>query len=254
MPVCRLIFRLDFKLNYSIIDHPGEVMRILWNAFENVGDAELRDNKHNRIIIASSVSEKGNLMKSLSVAPTSINGAVETTEGLEPRELLTDDEGFVFLTNLATQLCEKFEIDAIHRSGLRLVYFNKLGIKASDVVNAYRQLFHQPSISKLENKLGKISDCGIILDGVSDDGIFYHFQSGPYQRQNVLTELVEHLAATADFDLVCDLDLYENNFYLSNRQLSQLYRPLVTKAQEIIEATESELRIHLENNQCLPPV
>jgi hypothetical protein len=254
MPVCRLIFRLDFTVNFDVIEHSGEVMRTLWNAFESERNSgfELKENQRNRTIILRYLSENGDFIKHLNVEPTSINGAFESTEGVEIDKLLNDQKGFLFLTKLASQLCEQFRIDTILRSGLRLFYFNKLGSQeGNDVVRAFHKMLNADTISTLETRLGTIQDYGIVLDGTFDDGVRYHFGTGPYrseEAQKYFAEIAGNFSQQTDFDFTCDLDLYENNFSLSSRQLSKMYRPVVAKASEIIQATESEVLKILEGS------
>jgi hypothetical protein len=251
MPVCRLIFRLDFKVNFEIIERSGTVMQILWDAFEkeNPKGSELRENKNNRTVTVRFVSENGNFMKHLNVEPTSINGEFKSIEGVEINKLLNNTKGFVFLTKLAGQLCERFQIDRIIRSGLRLFYLNKLGKQDGDIVRAYQKIFNTEVIDNFENKLGTVQDYAIVLDGASEDGVYYHFSTGPYraeEAQKFFHEIANKFSEQADYDMICDLDLYENNFSLSNRSLSNLYRPIIAKAQNAIETLESEITKNLE--------
>jgi hypothetical protein len=52
MPVHRIIFRLDYLINYEIIDRPGTVMRILDNNPKEYW-REIRENHDNRQIMGA---------------------------------------------------------------------------------------------------------------------------------------------------------------------------------------------------------
>jgi hypothetical protein len=251
MPVCRLIFRLDFKVNFEIIERSGTTMRMLWETFEkeNPKGFELKENRNNRSVTIRSVSENGDFTRHLNVEPTSINGVFESIEGVEVNKLLYDTKGFIFLTKLASDLCEEFHIDHILRSGLRLLHLNKLGKYAGDIVKAYQPMFNTEVINRFEDKLGSIQDYAIVLDGVSEDGVGYHFLTGPYrteEAQKFFHEIADTISKQADYDMVCDLDLYENDFSLSKRSVSKLYRPLIAKAERVIETLEKEIIRNLE--------
>lgn len=251
MPICRLIFRLDFKVNFEIIEHAGTIMQTLWEAFEkeNPKNLELRENKNNRTVTIRFVSESGDFMRHLNVEPTSIHGAFESIEGVEIDKLLNDTKGFMFLTKLASRLCEKLHVENIIRSGLRLFYLNKLGKQNHDIVRAYQKMFNPEMIGKLENELGTIQDYALILDGAADDGVHYHFSTGPYraeEAQKFFYEIANAFKEQTDYDMICDVDLYENNFSLSNRPLANLYRPIIAKAKHIIETLESQIIKNLE--------
>ena len=142
MPVCKVIFRLDFKPNFGIIDSPGKIFEIFWDTLnlENRPNSQLSESPPHRIISVQTRNGEGDLVAFFNASPNSLDGAFEKAEGIELLNLL-ETEPLVSLFKLADRLCEDFKIDAISRSGFRLIYLGKVGNSFQDALASFERFF-----------------------------------------------------------------------------------------------------------------
>lgn len=247
MAVCRLIFRLDFKLCYDIIDSPGSVMRLIDKTTEGFW-SEMRESKHRRGVEGRFLSEDGNLMRLLTVEPNAIIATFETVEGVDFANLPTD-ESFVGLQKLANKVCEEYKIDLIRRAGIRTMYFNKLGAKDA-VYSAFRKFISSSLLDNTEDTLGRINDYALVFDGDSDAGYKYHLTAGPLLSQEEMSRYFDHIGSKfvgkPEFDFICDLDLYEQDFSLSKIPLTRWFRPMIEKNAKLVEHIENQLKEQMD--------
>jgi len=251
MPICKLIFRLDFNFNFNFIKNQGSIFEILKNGLtgKTIKNIDFGENINNRLMFARYLSDDKHFFKQLNVQPTNIDGIFENTKGIEMSKLIFDEDGFLSLTKTVTNFCRELKIDKILRSGFRILYFNKLCDSSKEINDAFFRLFRNESISKINKCLGKIEDYGILFNGISVENIKYHLRTGPFTQNefpNYLNYTEFELKENEKYDFMIDLDLYEENFLLSKRDISKLYLPIIDKAEQIIKAVEEIIEINLE--------
>jgi len=254
MPVCKVIFRLDFKLHFGIIDSPGKIFEIFWDTLNlgNRPNSQLSKSPVHRIISVQTRDGERGPVASFNASPSTFDGALEKIEGIELLNLL-ETEPLLSLVRLAGRLCENFNIDIISRSGFRLIYLGKVGDSFQDALASFNGFFKPNYITSVEEKLGRISDVGIIWEGADESGVKYRCHSGPYRSQEApryFTSIIDKISTSSDFDTICDLDLYEQNFSISKRTISNLYRPIVLKANKFIKDLENGLIQNMEKTHA----
>lgn len=248
MPVCRLIFRLDFKANFKIIDHPGEVMRII-HAAGNEFLPRLSENQQVRTISGVFSSKEKTIFRSLSVEPNAIYGIIETVNGIEIKSL-ENDHNFSGLIKIAGTICKEFGIKEIARSGLRLFFFKKLYTNDKQMHSAFRRLYDGHIVQSLEKILGNIDDYRIAFDGQHEEKIHYHFNCGPYRSDEAgkyLVEIADEFKQQVNYDFIADLDLFEKDFELS-AVLTKWYLPLFRQAEQTYDTLEKNLLEKFSDN------
>lgn len=175
--------------------------------------------------------EKG-LSKNFSVEPSNINCSFETLAGVTVNDLI-NNKNFVLLTNIANSIAHEFQIDDILRAGLRFFCFDTLEKDFVEVKKAFCSLYENDIVNSVENHLGSVKDCGINFDGRSDDNLNYHIRTGPYQSVEApkyMDTIKDVFSEKANYNMICDIDIYENNFSLSGRTISKYFKPLMVKA------------------------
>lgn len=248
MPACRLIFRLDFDLNYDIVDQPGNIMRLI----DQVAGSEISniaENQSLRGVAGKYVSQDHKVVSEFSVQPTNIVAWVEMVDGIDLKDIMVDKR-FLLLAKLTDEVCEQFNINEIRRSGVRVFYFSKVQ-KDENSFSAYRSFINNELISGIEKCLGPIQDYGVIFDGESDQKIKYHCRSGPLKEKENYLKYFQTIGAKVSeysiWDYIIDIDLYEQNIALSKISFRKWFRPQIEKATELINIIESRIEKSIGN-------
>jgi hypothetical protein len=237
-----VIYRLDFPRNYSLIDGVGQVSKILMEQGASVF-SDYGEDVPTRKLIARAFNEERSVFRSMTVEPTTIVLDFESAHGFELRRL-EDIDDFRSLLELAEQVVTQFKVTKITRAGLRF-FFVGIGPGSFEAakdrtVGELGKVLVAPA-----RKLGPISDVGLSLDGRSDDGISYHYRGGPFQRKNdlprVLQQVHEQFPEDAEYDLLLDLDQYEESFNYGPSNI-KWWRPIAETARAVASDFESAFR------------
>lgn len=245
MPVCRLLFRLDFKrVNTDIVDRPGKVMKMLLDAPEQFWSG-ISDQAQNRTITARHTAADGRAYRHLSVEPTVLSGLIETSAGIPLKELEKDDI-FDTLAATVTNLCSEFKISDLARFGFRAICLDKIGMNKSGVANAFRSYFEPSVIERTEDSLGPITDYGMAFDGASRDQVSYHFKCGPFDSSETSKYFEQINEIASDFDTIWDIDLYETDLALERVAFDRWCRPYIAKMDKAVHETTRILKKTVE--------
>lgn len=242
MPVCRLIFRLDFKLNYDIVGAPEKVMRII---NESAGSfwSDLGENIKGRLITARNESEENRWGRNITVSPNTISGFFEKHEGFAIEDI-ENDEIFLNFVKIINRLRGQFRINDLQRCGLRFFYFSKIASEENAVNQAFQRMLDNTLLEEVISSLGEIQDIGIHLEGSHEDKIKYHVNCGTYfkgeaEKKGYLEYFANKFDQVKEFDFICDIDLYEDSFFLSEMaSYAKWCNPLINKARKFINLGE----------------
>ena len=245
MPVCKFIFRIDFPVNFDVIDMPGEIMKIMLNAKKDFwGEAGL--NSASRSVTATYKRDDGRLFRQIVIEPRALILDFESTSGLSLAQL-DEDQDVSTLFDLANELVDYCEIEQVTRMGYRIFYFNQLGENVEAVLAAFRGFTGPYFTQAVEPLLGPIKDYGYSIEGVANDKVGYRLLTGPfrpvegpkYLQAIDATKLSEHMP----YNFICDLDLFDANFSLAKvplvkwaRNLHPKQTKLLGKIEEVINA------------------
>lgn len=241
MPVCRLIFRLDFKLLFEMFNKTGEIMKKMDEAGEDFWNNYI-DDTQKRMISARNESETDLWARSINVCPQSIDGIMLTHKGVSLEGLESDDT-FRKLIKVTNNIRKQFRINNLIRCGLRLFYFEKLNFQDDNINLPFQKTINNHIINGIITELGEINDLGIVFDGAHEDKIKYHFRCGPYYNREAskyITHFSEKFKENKDFNFIADIDLYENDFSLSESvSLIKWCIPVLVKAKNCINIIEN---------------
>lgn len=242
MAIHKLIFRLDYRTNFEILNEPGTVMSMLdvdnpsyWTFFQ--------DAPQTRLVSAAFNSETGEKFLQMSVDPRSINFVMESKKGVEVGKLEANDD-YVRLHKMVGLLCERFKITSLVRSGIRLISVSQVGAEQYDMLASSRKAIAAGTMDRIQATLGDGTDYGVVIDGSHADKSKYHLRFGPYtEGEAKLKGYVESLPVVDDKDrnFVCDIDLYEEAFSLEGITSVKWAKPLIGKAHTIFKELEQGL-------------
>lgn len=244
MPVCRLIYRLDYDYQYDMVDYPGKVMQMIDHAAKRGHWSEIRENQQRRAVSGKYISDDGNVVYEFTLEPRTLISSIELVDGIEISKIF-DDEGLSLLLKLSDQAIKTYHINSINRSGVRVFYFGKCKDEASKLKN-YRAFIDDDLVSAIESRVGEIRDYGLAFDGSSEDGMRYHCRTGPLSESEDYSKYFEYLAEKlkkdANWDYVVDLDLYENDTTISSISLQKWFKPQMDKADRLISLFETDFK------------
>lgn len=234
MSVNRIIYRLDFNLNYDIVEQPGQIMKLLDRIADD--DYVLKENMQRRGVASVFTSTDGKVITELTVEPQTIVVSYENAEGIDLDKILID-ETFLSLTKLTGKVCEKYHINDINRSGFRIFYFGSIQNNEA-AFNAYRSFYDTDLIDVFENFLGDIQDYAVHFNGASTEGIKYHCKTGPLKKDENYNAYFQNMSPDVlpsdNWGFIVDIDLYEENIAISNIPIHKWFRPKIEKATELI--------------------
>ena len=237
MPVHRAIFRLDFKTNFRIIDHPGEILALI-DSMPDKFWSELRESRTEREVQATFKSELESRL--ISVQPTTAFCAFESSKGYELRNLL-DEPVISKVLTLVKQVCDKYQVAEIKRAGFRVFQLEEVTGSKSDSIMRLRKSV-DPTLNELVAEgLGEIKDIGLHFDGSHPDGIDYHLRVGPFSADEVskfFNDIPIEIGAATQADFIWDIDLYETQFATPNVSLTKYFTPMVDKASNVVANTK----------------
>jgi hypothetical protein len=248
MPICRFIFRLDFKANFDIIDSPGKILRFLSDLKK--GDEsffpDLLEDGQKRLITGRYISKDKKKLYNFTVEPISIHSGMETVEGVDIEKLENNDI-LINLVKTTNKLRKEFHIADLVRCGFRMIFFDNIGDSVENVTLAIKKMLNNNFIQEFTSNVGNIEDIGIALDGTHEDETKFHFKCGPYYKDEAQKKQYLSLSASAidkdqKFNFIADLDFYEENFSLAEAVSFQKWlQPVISRANNSISIIKSKI-------------
>jgi hypothetical protein len=233
MPIHRLIYRLDFKTSYDILNGSGNVARILIEDFPDFFPT-VGETKNWRQLAAKFSDER--IFREIAVDPKSFVASIEYLDGVMP-DSLRDDKSFAPIVKMLSTLCAEFKISSFSRAGFRVWMLEKTGLgwqgNREKLLGAVSKPLQEPAAAAL----GEVFDVGVAFDGRSSAKVSYHLMFGPYrgkaENKKYFPNLGEKFPEDSPFDFVIDLDQYEELFTYGNTTAEKWWRPLVDNTSSV---------------------
>lgn len=244
MSIYRLIFRLDFEPNFQMFDSTGKIMgKLLSETIEgNKFLPELLERSQGHGVAAKYVNETSTEMRMLTIEPVSIHGSFELSKGVS-LEKLEQNVVFEKIIKLVNEFRREFGIEVLTRCGIRFFYLSKFNSDDENIISKFNILFNNNLVDTVENKLGSISDVGIIFEGQNKDLTKYRVHFGPYSKKEsdrYFPTISNYLKTVDEFNFIADIDLYEANFTLhSSVSFMKWCNPLIKKAHDYVSDIKS---------------
>lgn len=239
MPIHKVIFRLDYKMNFGIIDEPGTVMSLL--GVDNPAIWQVvQDAPQSRLV--SAIYKEGDRYIQMSVDPGSINFIIERSEGIDIDKLEADKD-YSRLLKLVHLLCDRFHVVTLKRAGIRFVALSHVGDKEYNLASSFERTFSEAVMNGIRSAIGNGSDYGILIDGSHPDKSKYHLRFGPYVKGEARQKgYIEHLEANDEnCNLYCDIDLFEEAFTFEGITPVRWAKPFIVKASKMLKELEVSL-------------
>lgn len=210
----KLIFRLDFPVNHSFMDKPGTALALFGDmsgkAWKKVGEGEIT-----RSFVGEHKDE--GLFRTFSMEPRSLNGQISISGGVDINQVHSD-ENFRLIGKIINEFMKEFQIKELTRCGIRYLCLEKVGGDTAQKLSRTSKIIHGEVWKAVLSELGVPDDCGVTFEGQSDAGTKFRTIFGPFFEKDIDNHL-GHLALKAaekdyllENDLICDIDLWENDF------------------------------------------
>lgn len=239
--VLKIIWRLDFPASYAYIDKRGSALRLLTQTVEDFWDEAGEGAEHMSFVGRST---KGGGLRTLSIAPTNMNGALEWPDSIE-LDRVTEHEGFRGSNSIVKELLKLFEIKKVVRAGIRCFCLTNFSDGKRDAHTRFTKHLGEANVSSARATLGGINDLALILEGQTDDKINYRAQFGPYENKNAIAVLEKkpdekQLELLSTNDLFFDIDLYEKDISFFELNLYRWAQTKIAKADGFIKSVRKE--------------
>lgn len=244
--VFRLVFRFDFDLCPGLMDRPGEALQILSPPGDKfwAGISE-STGKH---LFSLRFDEKGHVHRSLSFEPKALFGVMEFGRGVHIEEIEHHDD-FVEVSERCKSLMNQFDISSVARGGVRAHIGAKSGIERTRIAQKFMGVVRSPIEEITAKELGAASDIMISYDGKDRDEILYHFHCGPLTKDNIARQILNDIPEPdADqiledgFDMLFDIDLYEQSFDFTGQSLSSWSKTKFPKMKDLCNSLSRAIR------------
>ena len=150
---------------------------------------------------------------------------------------------FEKIIKLVNEFRREFGIEVLTRCGIRFFYLSKFNSDDENIISKFNILFNNNLVDTVENKLGSISDVGIIFEGQNKDLTKYRVHFGPYSKKEsdrYFPTISNYLKTVDGFNFIADIDLYEANFTLhSSVSFMKWCNPLIKKAHDYVSDIKS---------------
>jgi hypothetical protein len=243
MPVHSLIFRFDFaKVNFSIIDSHGRIMSILDKA-PNDTFSDYREMLQPRKVQGIYKSDNGDTARILTTEPTSLNVLLESAKGYELSSL-RQDQTFNDILKVTSTIFDEFHINEIKRFGFRIKYFDKITPEHDQAFKLFSNVYSKHIVNAIDKALGSITDYMIAFNGSDKDSVNYHIKFGPYSiedRTIYLSELKDTKTILKDYNLIYDIDLFEEDFQRPKVTLIKYLQAYTNKSIDVIKKANDAL-------------
>jgi hypothetical protein len=238
--VHRLIFRLDFQRpNFSIIDAPGTVMRLLSEMGEAEYWPEFKDASATRSISVSAHDAEGAIFRQFSVEHGSLYFVFESVPGRSVSSIFGEKTVANLFKGIHT-FREHFDISQFSRAGIRFIALGNVKAKGDNLLPNFSSLIDRDLRGCVTGILGDPKDVGVAFDGEGADKIGYHVSFGPYGAEEGKKHFSPQIAKKieekkASSNLVIDTDFFELNFAMTVKA-PQWCAQAVEKTQKFHEA------------------
>lgn len=228
--VIRVIFRLDYDISHAFLDRRGSALRVLTTTvsdfWENIGEGAIPGS----FLVEHKATDS---YRQLSLEPTSINGSLEWSQGVQLERLITSEQ-FIGVDRIIGKLIHTCETTKIARAGIRLVCLETLD--GSQPAKFLERQLSKELLGVTTGALGGITDTAVILEGLDEDKIEYRYSLGPLAKKNIdqnlpnidNKEVKDHLLRK--YAMFLDIDLFEKNIYFSSGSIGRWAQTKVAKA------------------------
>ena len=228
MTVHRAIFRLDYQVNYAVIDAPGRLMRMLAGLEQGDFFDSIQDSVKDRTVGANFKSRSS--YRLITVSPTNLVFGLEELKGWSAGEPL-ENERLRVLSEAVNQICEAYKIEDVIRAGFRVWAFESIGGDFANAFSSASRLLSSNLHGAIEATVGGVKDIGFAFDGGADERAKYHVKFGPCTSSEIASkdylqhqDLKDALAKESEANIVFDVDLYEEGFSFKGRRPSAWLR------------------------------
>jgi len=227
--VHRIVFRLDFPINYEVFNKPGDIIRMLKETGEDLW-SEITEGQPRRIS-GRATKEDGTYFHQLSVEPASIHGSMEVLKGIE-WDAAPNCQFLEASSAVVSEVISSFGLDVIDRCGLRIYATEFFGEKFPNPLERFQGFIEKEFLNSFQKSAGNLEDMSFLFEGKAEDEIEYRVLMGPGARGD-LRKFFENLKTPEPNEdeplthhISADMDFYERGFSLGG---SSLYKWSVMK-------------------------
>lgn len=243
--VMRLLFRIDYQVNYKIMDQLGEILGIVQISapkyWQTVGES-----RGNRSAVLQRKDSSIPLTANFTVDISSIGGTLELPEGAD-WDSRTIAEYVKYSSVAVAGIMNKYQMMALSRIGLRVVIFDYDEIIRNNRRAPFETLADRTFLRDFENSFGTISDLALTLEGKTPSNVHYRLSAGPGSPSDILRhqlippESYDPPADISQHQLTADIDMFESDISFVGNTLEAWSRTKWPIAKDMIAFTKRQI-------------
>jgi hypothetical protein len=243
--VMRVLFRIDYQVNYKIMDHLGEILGTIQGAAPKYWQA-VGESRGNRSAIVRHTDNSTSATANLTVEISNISGSLELPEGVDwdSRPIA------VYVKNCsiaAANIMLAYQISTVARIGLRVIVFDHDDIIRNNRRTSFETLASKNFLKDFEKSFGSVSDLAVTFEGTTSSNVSYRISTGPGSPSDILKQQViplEHYEtpnAENQHQLTADIDLFEKDIDFTGNTLETWSRTKWPIAKAMLALTKRKI-------------
>lgn len=237
MRIIKFIFRVDYPLNYSLIDKLGEFLDFIKN---QTTKKPFKDVKNSISIAEHIITSEGTIQENkfqINLNVSSFNGEVEFIKSIDFNDIMKCQ-----LFSLVESVIEKMQFGKncdFNRIGLRIYVVDENEKFKFESVLENILTKNKSFVGSISKHLDKVNDVGLIFESINDSSDSFRLNLGPYkekERKKYFTidpEIVE--------GLIIDLDVWQSKITIPEFRLTNMIKQKIKLYNEVLPAIASDL-------------
>jgi hypothetical protein len=211
----RLIWRLDYPLNYEFQNNLGKVRKALFETVPKYWNV-LTDGAYAYSFTANYRNMEHRTAREISVELQSINGTFQWSNGTDLVRVLQTEE-FRNLDRVVREISRIISLRDITRAGFRFLGLGRFKEKSGTNLEQFTKQLSNKFVTGFEKSMsGRIQDLAVTLVGKTDDSMNYRIACGPTSANDSATLFGpsagdKEVEILKEYDFTFDIDLFEFN-------------------------------------------
>jgi hypothetical protein len=235
----RTIWRIDFAINYGLLNNIGNGLKIL-----SEGNEIFWNSAGPGTLPYSTLAEyrSDEIYRRVSLELENINALLEWKGGIELKKLMHTDESLV-ITKIFNAVLDLGSIKNVKRIGIRFIVLSGTRPASGHPQSSF--FAGAELLRSAKRKLGDFSDVALTVEGRHEDKLDYRVTLGPNAKKNIEMHFTSPVAEEAMTPLenhatFFDIDLFETSISLAGNSFAKWASTKIDRASEFIDSVIAE--------------
>ena len=236
MKIVKYVFRVDYPINYSLIDKLGEYLDYISHLTKKEPYTKVK----NGIDVSSHIISSSGFIKEdkfiITLSLESFNGEIEFKDSTNFNDIIKCQ-----LFNLVEDVIEKLKSsnNEYKRIGLRIYVIDANENFKFDKILKYQLKLNESLISSVSKHIPEFNDIALTLESINDDKESIRINIGPYKAKE--NQKYFKLDPKIDEGLIIDLDAWQNKIIIPKFKIIEMIKQKINLYSRILPVISSNL-------------